>query len=150
MYIKAIADFDEWSSEEIEGLKHGGNTRFDEFISPYLVNLDMTKTIVDVFRLQAAEYYRKRLHAYIHSLQFDESPPSLEVGTRFIAPPEIVDRDHELFEEDVLNDGKQSFQLSMQYLDKIDRLDGYKNERLVKIDDGDADIDSKKKYILNF
>lgn len=82
MNVKSISQTDGWTENQIKTLSYGGNARFDEFLGPYLVALEKDKFGLNVFNLQAAEFYCVRLSAFTQTGYFSDPPPSLEEGTK--------------------------------------------------------------------
>lgn len=114
-----------WDDYQIQTLSYGGNSRLEEFLSPYLVSLDKDKYSCNVFNLKATEFYSRRLEAFSSSGYFSEPPPSLEEGKRLIDSGNVLDLNHPNPEDD-----GQSDLLNL-------------NERPMKITDEDEDFFNK-------
>jgi len=127
MEVKSISTTEEWNDSKIQTLSYGGNSRFDEFLAPYLSYLGQDKYQVNVFQLCAAEFYRKRLNAFINIGYFSEAPPSLEDGA-------IIESYSELVSELVVDSETGEIK---------DKLDDHRDERLARIQDEDEDVVDK-------
>ena len=82
MNIKSISSPNEWTDKQIQTLSYGGNSRLDEFLAPYLLDIEKDKYNTNVFNLNATEFYSKRLQAFANTGYFNEPPPSLEEGIK--------------------------------------------------------------------
>ena len=69
------------SDKQIQSLSYGGNSRFDEFLEPYLIHIGQDKYHINVFKLAASEFYRKRIEAFTNLGYFSEAPPNVEEGS---------------------------------------------------------------------
>lgn len=118
MDIKPLDDNGDWGDKQIQTLSYGGNSRFDEFLEPYLKELDSDKYNTDVFSLKAAEFYRKRLHAFANVGYFSEAPPDPKEGAKYVLPGVAEGLD--------------------QAIQDTDLLDLHKDEKLMKIEDEDV------------
>ena len=135
MSIKSIDDLAEWSELDIKTLSYGGNTRLDEFLSPYLVYLDMSKHAINVTNLNATKFYRQRLAAFVKSGKFDLKPPSLESGTKFTTSLEQHSPEG----------------MNVVSISEDNGLADHKAEKLAQIKDNDADMfDSLDENLKDF
>lgn len=80
MHIKSIKSPELWSDKQLQSISYGGNSTFDEYLEPYLKYLQANKYQINVFKLAAAEFYRKRLEAFTNLGYFSEAPPTAEEG----------------------------------------------------------------------
>jgi len=92
MDIKSLSSG--WTEKQIQSLSYGGNSRLDEFLTPYLLSLEVDKYCYNVFNLKATEFYSKRLNSFSNAGYFSQPPPSLKEGTKTIENVNLLNLDY--------------------------------------------------------
>ena len=134
MEIKPLSSSENWDDKQIQILSYGGNSRLDEFLSPYLLELEKDKYNFNVFNLKATEFYIKRLEAFAHNGYFSEAPPSLKEGTKLIENMNSLNLDfphpsgNDDFEIDDSEDNPNKPKSDKKEDDMIDKLDSNMKE----------------------
>mmetsp|Transcript_32734 Transcript_32734/g.29017 ORF Transcript_32734/g.29017 Transcript_32734/m.29017 type:complete len:312 (+) Transcript_32734:142-1077(+) len=124
MEIKLLSS-EGWQDTQIQLLSYGGNSRLEEFLSPYLLDLEKDKYSFNVFNLKATEFYSKRLEAFAHSGYFSKLPPSLKEGTKLVENVDSLNLDypHPSGNDDLEIDDEDSVPKKPGQEDIIDKLD---------------------------